>query len=135
MDINEYEIDELLRKMAFEEKRHFAPQYICEKLGLKDIQVVSQYLLSLVPKYLLALWEVECPEGDSDFIVSHPSLIKKNELRNCSYCGVEYYPDSNRVWLAFNFNPDYVKSLKKKQMQYLRNNPFKINLMDSLILR
>ena len=116
MAINEYEIDELLRSMAVEEKIHFAPHYICQRIGLDDIKEVTNYLLLKVPKTLLVTWEVECPQGHSHYKVSHPTEIDSMELQECSYCGIPYYPDKSRVWLIFNFNPDYSKSVKKNRI-------------------
>jgi len=112
----ELDIDNLLESMACQEKIHFAPSYVCNKLGINDSEKVANYLLSLVPKKLVPLFEVECPEGDSDFRVENPNSLPLEEPRVCHHCGIEYVPDPNRIWLAFNFADHYIKSVKKNNV-------------------
>lgn len=130
--MNYYEIDDLLEQMAMENKTHFAPHFICQKLGNIEINEIADCLLSFVPKILFPLWEVECPLGDSDFVVSNPKLLP-NDLQTCHHCGLEYYPDPERVWLAFNFNPEYVSHIKKKQERKNNNHAFRNTIKNHLL--
>lgn len=113
--MNTFEIDDLLERMASEGRNHFAPHYVCERLNysLDQINSVADYLLSLSGRKLIPLFEVECPEGDCDFVIDNPLLLD-NEYRTCSYCGTEYIPDPDRIWLCFNFTNDYLEHVKKK---------------------
>lgn len=105
-------IDDELEKMAIEGCQHFAPHYICQRLGINEISAVADYLLSLTNSKLIPYFEVECPNGDSDFIVENPNYIP-SEPRECSICGIEYEPDPENIWLAFDFTPQYLDHIKK----------------------
>jgi|GEM_PF-5158525 len=118
--MNYFILDDLFERMASEGKTHFTPHYICERSGNSDpdrnsILEITQYLLSLCTKgTVVPLFDVECPGGDSDFTVSDPSLITE-EPRYCSYCGMEYTPNPNRIWVSFNFTDEYKNHVKKKR--------------------
>lgn len=107
-------IDEELRLMAFEGAERFSPIEVCNRLGSAEYEAVTEYLLKLDNDKLIAKWEVECPEGHSDFTVRHPDDISP-EPHYCRLCEDEepYIPDPDRVWLVFDFNPEYVAALKK----------------------
>ena len=109
-------IDEILEEMAFERKRHFSPHYVSNRAGINDLKAVTEYLLKEVGTKLNVYFEVECPEGDSDFAVKSP-LDLPNEIRSCHICQTEYTPDPSRVWIAFDFTPQYDEYVKKKKMK------------------
>lgn len=115
--MNSFDIDDLLERMASEGRRHFIPQYICKRLNysVEMIPDVTEYLLSLAEKKLIPLFEVTCPEGDSDFIVENP-LYLDDEPHICHYCGEEYIPDPDSIWLCFNFTKEYLEHGKKKAL-------------------
>lgn len=120
-----FEVDALLETMVLEGKSHFAPHYICKRLGYepKEIDEVLRYLISLVPSKLSIIYEVMCPFGHSDYQVKSLEEINFDE-QECGYCGVEYVPDLNNIWIAFNFNSEYADFIKKKrQKRHLKNHP------------
>lgn len=108
-------IDDLLERMAAEGRNHFAPHYICQRLNMPDTEVsdIADYLLSLSGKKVIPLFQVECPEGDSDFVIENPLLLDESP-RICRFCGIEYIPDPGRIWLRFNFTPEFINHVKKK---------------------
>lgn len=120
--MDKFLIDNILDDMAVEERKHFSPHYVCNRAGETNLKEVTEHLLYLVGYKLKVYFEVECPEGDSDFAVSHPSQIEK-KVRTCSICGVEYIPDENRIWVAFDFLPEYVDVVKKKPLLSRTNLP------------
>ncbi|SMQ60990.1 hypothetical protein SAMN05444673_0450 [Bacillus sp. OV166] len=113
-------LDDILEEMAYENKSHFSPHYICNRACINDLKSVSEYLLKLVGAKLNVYYEVECPEGDSDFSVESP-LVLPTEPRNCHICNTEYTPDIDRVWIAFDFLPEYRDYVKKKRNYKQKN--------------
>jgi hypothetical protein len=109
-----YTIDEVLEDMAFEGRTHFSPHYVAARAGLHDLKAVTEYLFSLVGTKLIVYFEVECPDGDSDYAVKSPSDIIF-EPRNCSICNITYTPSPDRVWIAFDFVSQYIDYVKKKR--------------------
>jgi hypothetical protein len=109
-----YIIDDILEEMAYENKTHFSPHYVCNRTGINDLKAVTEYLFQLVGNKLTVYFEVECPEGDSDFSVKSPQEIV-NEFRECHICGIDYMPNSERIWVAFDFLPAYKEFVKKKR--------------------
>jgi hypothetical protein len=111
MDIKQA-IDEELAKMAIEGHQHFAPHYVCQRIGIKDKDAprVMEYLLSLVGSKLISYFEAECPYGHSNSIKS-PS----DELQECRVCGREYELDHESIWLAFDFMPQYLEKVEKQE--------------------
>lgn len=128
MNEQKYAIDDALEIMAGEGRMHFSPLYVCERSGVSDIKTVTEHMFSLVDYQLKVYFEVECPEGDSDFAVTDPSSLNK-ELRVCSICGTSYIPSADRIWIAFDFLPEYVANVKKKQKA-----PFSPSLYQSSML-
>lgn len=116
--VNTFEIDDLLEQMVLEGREHFAPHYVCERLGIDNIESVADYLLSLSDKKVIPIFEVECPEGDSDFTVPSPTMIDCNEPRTCRICGIEYTPDPEKIWLAFDFTKPFIDHIKKKSKKH-----------------
>lgn len=110
--MNTWAIDDLLRQMALEGRRRFSPRYICGRLKINNDEEVANYLLGLAESKVIPMFEVECPNGDSDFFVDHPNKILY-EPRYCSICGIEYIPDPDQIWLVFNFTNKYVEYEKK----------------------
>lgn len=118
-----YEVMDLLQKMALEGRRYFSPHYICERLGIDDAKEVASFLLSATCKdIVIPRFEVECPEGDSDFSTTDISLIS-NDPRTCRYCGTEYIPDPKHIWLTFNFTDQYKQDIKKKNYLVMQMIP------------
>lgn len=111
-----YIIDDILEEMAIEERVHFSPHYVCTRAGIDDLKSVTEYLLKLVGQKLIVNFEVECPEGDSDFAVKTPQELR-NEERACHICGKEYVPNPDRVWIIFDFIPEYKEYVKKKNIK------------------
>jgi hypothetical protein len=107
-------IEDVLEQMATEGRSHFAPHYVCARLGVTDLKAVTEQMLDLVGKKLTVYYEVECPDGDSDYDVDSLSDIVE-EPRKCSVCGIEYVPSLEKVWIVFNFLPQYLNHLKKKK--------------------
>lgn len=120
--MNTFIIDDLLEIMAIEGRRRFSPNYVCERLNIDDIMAVADYLISLTGQKLVPQFEVECPNGDSDFSVSDPRLITSDN-RCCSICGEEYMPDPDRVWLVFDFTDKFVDHIKKKKTTAIAATP------------
>jgi len=111
----------LLEKMALEGKRHFSPHYVCTLSGIADIVLVSEYLFQQVSrKRLKVFFEVECPEGDSDFAIKSPDEIPRTK-RKCHICGTEYVPNPEKIWVAFSFEQAYLDYLKKKTIKEFKN--------------
>jgi len=108
-----YIIDDILEEMAVENKKHFSPHYVCSRAGTSDLKSVTKYLLDLVGKKLNVYFEVECPEGDSDYAVNSPEEIE-NDFRFCSICQTEYIPSPDKIWIGFDFIPEYIDYVKKK---------------------
>jgi hypothetical protein len=119
-----YEYDEIindaLKEMAYEERKYFSPHYVSTRTGIADLKYVTEHLLSLAAsgKILFVNYEIECPEGDSDFSVNKLEDLVF-EPRICHVCGVEYIPDLDRIWVTFDFYPDYVDFIKKKEKRIL----------------
>lgn len=111
-------IDDVLEEMALEGKKHFSPHYVCARTGIADLKFVTEHMLSQVGKKLRVYFEIECPEGDSDYAVDSPLDIVEEE-RQCHVCGIRYIPNTDKVWVAFDFLPPYVEHVKKK----LRGQP------------
>lgn len=109
-----YTIEDILEEMVIENKRNFSPHYICNRSGIKDIKLVTECLFDLVGKKLSVFYEVECPEGDSDFEIKSLSDLPQ-EIKICHICGVEYKPNIERIWVGFNFLPEYIFHVKKKK--------------------
>jgi hypothetical protein len=107
-------LDDILEEMAYENKSHFSPHYISNRAGIKDLRSVSEYLLKLVGAKLNVCYEVECPEGDSDFSVESPFHLPEEQKR-CHICGTKYVPSIDRVWISFDFLPEYREYVKKKR--------------------
>ncbi|GED14802.1 hypothetical protein [Aneurinibacillus migulanus] len=107
-------IEDILEQMAVEGRSHFAPHYVCARLGVTDLKSVTEYMLDLVGKKLTVYYEVECPNGDSDYDVDSLSEITE-EIRTCSICDIKYIPSLDKVWIVFNFLPGYLKHVKKKK--------------------
>lgn len=114
--MNTFEVDDLLEQMVLEGRQHFAPHYICQRLGMDDIDGVADYLLSLKNVKLIPYYEVECPEGDSDYILEDPTRLDF-EPRICHICGIEYVPDPDKIWLAFDFTKAFIDHVKKKKQR------------------
>lgn len=115
--MNDFQLEAFLEQMAFEEKRHFSPHYFCAVTGIADLKFATEYLLFEAKKpfnrKLNVFYEVECPEGDSDFTIDSPDHVP-NDLRVCQYCGTAYFPDPRKIWIAFDFTKDYTDFVKKK---------------------
>jgi len=109
MDIKQA-IDEELAKMAIEGCKHFAPYYVCQRIGIKDAPKVTEYFLSLVGSKLISYFEAECPYGHSNSIKS-----PNDELQECGVCGREYELDPENIWLSFDFMPQYLEKVKKQE--------------------
>lgn len=107
-------IDDILEEMAMENIQHFSPHYVCNRANNNNLKEVTDYLLELVGKKLKVYFEVECPDGDSDYAVDSPADIEFKP-RKCSICDIEYIPDPERIWVAFDFSPNYLEHVKKKE--------------------
>lgn len=107
-------IDDILEEMAMDNIKHFSPHYVCNLSNNNNLKEVTDYLLELVGRKLKVYFEVECPEGDSDYAVDSPADIEFKP-RTCSICNIEYIPDPERVWVAFDFLPEYLEYVKKKK--------------------
>lgn len=113
-----YIIDDVLEEMALENKTHFSPRYICHRSGILDLKIVTEYLERFIGSKLIINFEVECPEGDSDFAVMSPEQVE-TEPRRCHICNTEYVPDQNKIWVSFDFTPDFIEHVKKKNAKQL----------------
>lgn len=111
-------ITELLEQMAIEGRRYFTPLYLSKRLNKKISEKdLTKLLLSpFCQDILISNFEVECPEGDTDFIEHDISLIP-TEMRVCHLCGIDYIPDPKRIWVSFDFRDDYLQKIKKKNLQ------------------
>lgn len=111
----QYIIDDVLEEMAIEDKTHFSPRLICQKSNINDLKFVTEYLLSLVKSKsrIKVNYEVECPNGDSDFAIKDPNELEL-ELRECHICTIPYRPSLDRIWISFDFLPEYKEHVKKK---------------------
>lgn len=114
--MNTFDIDDLLEQLVLEGRQHFSPHYISQRLVSNDIDGVADYLLSLVNVKLIPYYEVECPEGHSDYIIPDPTKLEQ-EPRICRFCGTEYIPDPDRIWLAFDFTNSFIDHVKKKKQR------------------
>lgn len=112
--MNTFAIDDTLEEMAIEGVTHFSPNYVCQRSGINDTKSMTEYLLQQVDTKLKVYFEVECPDGDSDFVVSSPSDIII-EPRTCSVCFEEYTPNPEDIWIAFDFTENYLDHVKKKE--------------------
>lgn len=118
-------IDDVLEEMALEGRKHFSPHYVCTRTGIADLKFVTEHMLTQVGKKLRVYFEVECPEGDSDYAVDSPMDVVKEE-RQCSICGIRYEPNPEKVWVAFDFLPLFLEHVKKK----LRGQPnLRLNIL------
>lgn len=110
-----YEIVEILENMAIEGRRNFSPLYVCKRLGTENIKEVTAFLFSECCRDILKPnFEVQCPQGDSDFIVHDLNLVPINTVKICHICGSEYIPNLKDIWVTFDFTDDYIKHIKKK---------------------
>jgi hypothetical protein len=109
-----YIIDDILEQMVIENKKFFSPNYICNRANISDLKEVTEYLLRQVGNKLNVFYEVECPEGDSDFAVKSP-LELPTETKTCHICGTEYVPRPDKIWVVFDFIPEYRDYVKKKR--------------------
>lgn len=120
-----YQIIKILETLAIEEKRNFTPHYIANRFNIDDVEELTKILLSPLYKgIVIPNFEIECPEGDTDFIVHDPLSIP-DEPRVCHLCGVEYVSNPKRIWISFNFTDEFTNNLKKKNCQHqkgLENN-------------
>ncbi|PFW81359.1 hypothetical protein COL27_20685 [Bacillus sp. AFS075960] len=109
-----FDIDDALEEMALEGRSHFSPHYVCNRANISDLKMVTEYLYKQVGYKLRVYYEIECPEGDSDFAVDSLSDLMIEE-RSCQICGTRYTPDLDRVWIAFDFMSNYIEHIKKKK--------------------
>lgn len=108
------DIYEVLEQMAIEGRKFFTPLYISKKLSFNIAEKdLTEILLKYFHEVLITNFEVECPDGHSDFIVHDLDLVS-TELVNCRICGMEYIPDPSRIWISFDFKPDFIELVKKK---------------------
>lgn len=106
-------LDDILEEMAREKKVHFSPHYLCTRSGIHDLKGVTEYLLKLVNQKLIVNFEVECPDGDSDYALN--TLGEMDSVpKECHICGRSYTPDPERVWIIFDFTDEYKSYVKKK---------------------
>lgn len=117
--MKQYQIYGLLEDMVIENRRNFSPLYICSRLDVDDIKGITCLLINDFNDILSVNYEVECPNGDSDFIVNDISLIK-DEIRICHHCGEEYVPDPKNIWITFNFKDDFKDYVKKKESRQIK---------------
>lgn len=114
----EYTLEKTLQEMAINDKKFFSPHYVCAFSGVADLKEVAEFLLSEAAKKkgqkIYVYYEVECPEGDSDFSVTSPDAVPNNE-RCCHICGTKYIPNPDRIWIGFNFTEKYKEFVKKKE--------------------
>lgn len=115
----DWQIDDLLERWAVEGKRRFSPTSVCRELGTDDFQAVTAHMLGQTNRKLIVRYEVECPYGHSDFSVTDPTKIPM-EPRRCRLCEAdyEYTPDPNRIWVVFDFTPEFVEFAKKKSTSH-----------------
>jgi len=110
--MNIFEVDDLLEQMAMQNIQHFSPYYLCHQLNITSVEDITNYLLTLVNKKLIAYYEIQCPEGHSDYAVTDPTQIIIDE-RECEFCGNQYTPDPNDIWITFDFTEYYLNHVKK----------------------
>ncbi|WP_152523964.1 hypothetical protein [Sporomusa ovata] len=114
MDMKTYEVDYVLDTMAIQGIKHFHPLYVSRHLsGNINLKKLIEYLLSQVGQKLRVYYELQCPNGHTDYSVSSLDDIEL-KLRDCSYCGEEYQPDPKEIWISFDFLSDYLDYVKKK---------------------
>ncbi|WP_201317825.1 hypothetical protein [Paenibacillus sp. EPM92] len=119
--MDEFELEGILEKsleeMAVQDKKFFSPHFVCTYTGIADLKAVSEYLFTEAAKTkrkkIYVYYEVECPEGDSDFSVDTPEKLPIIE-RRCHICGIDYIPNPERIWVGFNFTSEYLQFVKKR---------------------
>lgn len=109
-------IDDILEEMVLENRSHFSPHFICSRANIDDLKSVTDHLFNQVGSKLKVYFEVECPEGDSDFSVRSPQELNPELEVACHICGTKYLPDPDRVWISFDFTPNYIEYVKKKKL-------------------
>ncbi|HHY1425945.1 TPA: hypothetical protein ACV1G0_000792 [Bacillus cereus] len=114
-------VDDTLEEMAFEERQHFSPLYVCNRANISDLKMVTEHMAKQIGYKLKMYYEIECPEGDSDFAVDSLSDLDIEE-RVCEFCGTAYIPDLDRVWVVFDFLPEYIEYIKKKEKTNVSND-------------
>lgn len=103
-DISEELIERLdvyLEQAARREIWRFSPGFAAKEIGA-DLRIVQELLLRAAQiKAIQVYFEIECPEGDSDFYVAKLGEIDWNTERQCRVCDTIYTPSPDHIWLVF----------------------------------
>ena len=95
-------LDECLNDLYQRKIYRFSPRIISETTGLKK-EVLQKILLRASQlKVLVTSYEIECPEGDSDFSVSSIHKIPWGVELQCRVCDTIYTPSISNIWLTFS---------------------------------
>ncbi len=105
-------LDEYLNSIAEEGTKRFSPNHMAERTGL-DIQISQTILLRTAQiGTIQTYYEIECPEGDSDFFVTRIEDVDWNTECVCRVCGTEYIPNPSNIWVTFSIlDPPSPKAL------------------------
>ena len=117
-----FDIEDLLETFAQEGRVRFSPHYVCQRLNVNNVEEVTSHLLSLANKKVITYYEVECPNGDTDIVISDPSKLDV-DTRTCRICGEEYQPDPERIWISFELAPSFIGHVKKKSSKLKKTSP------------
>ena len=79
----------------------FSPRYVADYIGLNQ-EDTNKILLRAVQVGIIHIYyEIECPQGDSDFYVTELKDVDWDVEHNCRVCGTTYTPSPNHVWVTF----------------------------------
>jgi hypothetical protein len=77
------------------------PGLVADETGL-DLGTTQGLLLKAAQVGAIDIYyEIECPEGDSDFYVDKLENVDWGEERQCRACYVSYQPSPDNVWVVF----------------------------------
>jgi hypothetical protein len=96
--------------------RRFSPDLAANDMGL-DLGTIQGLLLKAAQVGAIEVYyEIECPEGDSDFYVGKLEEVDWGVERQCRACYVFYQPSPSHVWVTFGLksspNPKVPRRLR-----------------------
>ncbi|OWA36787.1 hypothetical protein B9G55_01525 [Saccharibacillus sp. O16] len=123
MSIRAGAVDQVLERLALENKSRFNAYFVAHASGQSDIDLVNDYLL-MKAKFGALEMKVEsiCPNNHIDQTFKN-NILPTHEIQ-CRFCidgdneGF-YMPDPENTNVVFSFTSDYLEDLKKKHQKRL----------------
>lgn len=100
-------LDGALHYLSDEGAKRFTPKLVSEKIDISLEETRTLLLRASQLGVLEPFFEIECPEGDSDFFVKSLEEINWGKEVQCRVCDSIYIPSSEHVWLTFSLKGEF----------------------------